>query len=257
MKAKSDKAFNLRIPKDLYKEFQEKCELDGISVANAIKQFMRSDDAKSEWHHTDRCLPNGYFSLPADGLLVLVATKIEGRTIPPIIPSRSMVSIAFRSNATWLNQSNQPVYNVYAWHTLPQVPPLPPETPLPWPYGPAVTEGEKIAQEYVASSGRAPELAKAIDEMIKRMTGCKEHKWHKITEADKVNIPQGVYLSFTNCIDPNEATKNGEKFLVDSPCNISGNTIYVHSSQIRGSCNPVDLYATDFPYTYWCEGAPN
>jgi hypothetical protein len=47
MKKKSDKAFNLRIPTELYESFKEKCEEDGVSVATAIKQFMR--DGNDSW----------------------------------------------------------------------------------------------------------------------------------------------------------------------------------------------------------------
>lgn len=44
MRTKSDKQFNLRIPKELYVDFRERCEQEGITVANALKNFMNQSN---------------------------------------------------------------------------------------------------------------------------------------------------------------------------------------------------------------------
>lgn len=117
------------------------------------------------WYH----LPG---PVPVDGEFVLVALRMPGRTIEPIIPDRSEVSIGYRRNGIWTGQSNnQQIPEPFAWRALPVAPPLPKAHRLPWPWGgPPTTVGEKLVVKYVPADGRGSELAKAIDEAIHEAT---------------------------------------------------------------------------------------
>ena len=179
MKTKSDKTLNLRVPKDLFADFQEKCETDGVSVATALKQYMLAQAPKKPedvngWYTIVKSYP-----VP-DALLDFVTQTSRTAPFDPKLIPRPLLNGVHNGYQHFAGADDMLVgtmehnahghptghiigydqkryclgnYTHWRYHA-------------PWPQGKAITHGELLAAEYVASNGRSTELAHAIDAKI-------------------------------------------------------------------------------------------